>query len=193
MAFADADDLATRLGVSFTTPEQTQANAILGDATAWLQSEIGQLIESGSSTFTLRVDPCDRRIRLPQWPVVGVTSVTVNGTAITDYELADGCLYRECGWPPAPGDQFCVVVIDFDYGFAEIPGVLVTWCLVLAAGILAQIKRSGSLAASGITSERIDDYAVSYDPSATTFALPERQLERLRAQFGQGVYVTGSR
>lgn len=195
MAFASTTQLATRLGRTFTTAETSQARALLDDATAFLQSELGgQLVESGSLTFTALVDPHETRIRLPQWPLRSLTSVTLNGeTVTTEVEHKDGHLTRPGGWPSQAGAEFAEVVIAYDYGLDEIPPELVSWCCVLAAGALAQVARGGSLGASGVASERIDDYAVSYRDGSTVFEIPERVLSRLRASYGAGASVTSSR
>lgn len=191
MAFASAGQLATRLGRSFSSSETSQANALLADATAYLQAEIGQLIESDSLTFTDTVDPAQTRIRLPQWPVRSVTSVEFNGTAISDYEVKDGYLFRRCGWPSSLNASYSDVEVTYEYGIVDIPADLQMWCCVLAAGAMAQAAR-GSLGSAGVASERIDDYAVNYETGSTAFHLPQHVLDRLRATYGQGAHVTGS-
>ncbi len=193
MAFATASQLATRLGRQFTSAETSQASALLEDATSYLQAEIGQLIEAGSMTVTLDIDPTCKRARLPQWPVVSVTSVQLNGITITDFEVKDGHVCRARGFPATVGNQFATLTVEYAYGCADIPAELVTYTLVLAAGVIAQVARSGSLSAAGVQSERIDDYAVNYEPGTAAFELPERVLKNLRARYGSGAYVTGSR
>lgn len=195
MAFATAAQLATRLGRTFTSTETSQATALLADATAFLQEELGgQLIESGTTTFTVQADPCETRIRLPQWPLRSLTSVTLNGSTVTtEVEHRDGYLYRSGGWLPQSGDQFADVTVTYAYGYSSVPAELVTWCCVLAAGAMAQAARGGSLASSGVASERIDDYSVSYTADASAFEIPERVLARLRASYGAGAWVSGSR
>ena len=205
MVFASTSDLATRLGRSFTAAETAQAAAILDDATAYLQSQIGQLVEAGEATVTIPVDPCDRRIRLPQWPVRSVDSVLVNGCEVTDFEIRDGFLSRVAGWPAALstdpsslvlsayGYEFCAVTITFSYGLAVVPPELVSWACVLAAGVIGQVTRSGALSAAGVSSERVDDYAVNYETGSMPMSLPERVLDGLRASYGGGGHVSSSR
>ena len=67
MAFATVGQLATRLGRTFTSSETGQAAAVLDDATAYLQSVIGQKVEAGSMTVELSVEPTAQKVRLPQW------------------------------------------------------------------------------------------------------------------------------
>jgi hypothetical protein len=185
VAFASSSDLATRLGRSFTEPEASQAAALLDDATAYLQAELGgQLIEAGSTVVTLYAD--GDRLRLPQWPIRAVTSVTRAGNAVTGYEINGGFLILDSGWGDDP------LVVTYDYGATTVPAELVSWCCVLAAGALAQVTRSGALSASGVASERIDDYAVTYAGGEMAFALPDRVLGRLKAQYGAGAHVSGA-
>lgn len=188
MVFATAAQLATRLGRTFTAAEQAQAEAILADATAYLQAATGQLIEAGTATVTFQHDPGEARIRLPQWPVTAVTTVKVNGTPVTDAELRDGHLYR-WGWPAGTGSQFSEVEVTFGYGHTTVPAELTLWACVLAAGALAQSARAGTLGGSGVSSERIDDYAVNYEPGSVAMSLPARVLERLRARYGGGADI----
>ena len=194
MSFATVAQLSTRLGRTFAVgAETTQAQAMLDDATAYLVGEIGgQLVEAGTAVVTLTVDPSTDRVRLPQWPVSAVNSVELNTVAITDWALVDGHLVRVGGWPAIAGATHARVDVDFDYGLATVPPELTSWTCVLAAGALAQVGRAGTLSAAGVSSERIDDYAVNYEPGATAFALPERVLTRLRASYGAGAHVVGS-
>ena len=194
MSFATVAQLSTRLGRTFAVgAETTQAQAMLDDATAYLVGEIGgQLVEAGTAVVTLTVDPSTDRVRLPQWPVSAVNSVELNTVAITDWTLVGGHLVRVGGWPAVAGSTHARVDVDFDYGLATVPPELTSWTCVLAAGALAQVGRAGTLSAAGVASERIDDYAVNYEPGATAFALPERVLTRLRASYGAGAHVVRS-
>ncbi len=194
MSFATVAQLSTRLGRTFAVgAETTQAQAMLDDATAYLVGEIGgQLVEAGTAVVTLTVDPSTDRVRLPQWPVSAVNSVELNTVAITDWTLVGGHLVRAGGWPAIAGATHARVDVDFDYGLDTVPPELTSWACVLAAGALAQVARGGTLSAAGVSSERIDDYAVNYEPGSTAFALPERVLTRLRASYGAGAYVVRS-
>ncbi|MGB3015018.1 MAG: hypothetical protein WBB41_10395 [Candidatus Nanopelagicales bacterium] len=194
MSFATVSQMSTRLGRTFSVgAEPSQAQAMLDDATAYLVGEIGgQLVEAGTAVVTLTVDPSTDRVRLPQWPVSAVNSVELNTVAITDWTLVGGHLVRVGGWPAVAGSTHARVDVDFDYGMATVPPELTSWTCVLAAGALAQVGRAGTLSAAGVASERIDDYAVNYEPGATALALPERVLTRLRASYGAGAHVVRS-
>lgn len=195
MAFATADDLEARLGVTFTPSETTQADAFLDDATAYLQAEIGQLIEAGTATYTTRWRG-DGPIRLPQSPVTGITSVELNGAATTDFDFIDQELHLQGWWGgetrfdgPWTG-TYIDVTVTFTYGYAAVPAELKTWALALASQMMASAA-GGSLGMPSVRSETIDDYSVSYVTDGSNMSLPAPILDRLRARYGQGAYVTG--
>lgn len=191
-SFATPEDLADRLGVTHTAAERIQAQAHLDDATAWLQAELGQLIAAGTATYTTRVRSLP--IRLPQQPVTAVTTVLVNGVAMTDFELIDQELHLSSGWGFADVgniDGYIDVTITFNYGYATIPSDLKAWCCVLASQSL-DAAAGGTLGAPRVRSEQIDDYSVTYvTDGSLAMSLPDEVLERLRARYGAGVYVTG--
>lgn len=193
MAFATPADLEARLGVTYDAPQTIQAQAHLDDATAWLQAELGQLIEAGTATYTTRAH-CNP-IRLPQQPVTDVTTVLVDGEATTDFEFVDQEL-----WIPARRGElysfdifdrpYADVTVTFDYGYATVPADLKGWCCVLAAQAL-DAAAGGWLGSPRVRSEQIDDYSVTYVTDGTAMSLPAEVLERLRARYGAGVYVSG--
>lgn len=193
MAFATPADMEERLGVSYTATEVQQASAFLGDATAFLQAEIGQLITSGTATFTTRVR--ENPIRLPQQPVTSVTTVLVDGEATTDFEFVDQEL-----WVPARRGHlysfniddaaYVDVTVTFNYGYATVPADLKSWCIVLASQSMDAAK-GGSLGAPRVQSEQIDDYSVTYVTNGSSMTLPPDVLSRLRSRYGAGAYVTG--
>lgn len=188
-SFADPEDLAARLGVTFNAAESIQAQAFLDDATAWLQAELGQLITEGTATYTTRVR--SNPIRLPQQPVTDVDTVLIDGVAVTDFEFFDQELYLRGTWPITDVEPSVDVTISFDYGYATIPGELKSWCCVLASQA-RDAAAGGSLGAPRVRSEQIDDYAVTYvTDGSTPMSLPAEVLERLRARYGAGAYVTG--
>lgn len=196
MSFATIADLEARLNVTFAAGAETaQAQAFLDDATAYLQAEIGQLITAGTATYTTRAYA--NPIRLPQQPVTAVTTVLLDGVATTDFDFIDQEL-----WIPARRayiDSFpqiderlpyVDVTVTFNYGYATIPAELKAWCCVLASQA-RDAAAAGTLGAPRVRSEQIDDYSVSYVTDGTPMSLPDDVLERLRARYGAGAYVTG--
>lgn len=185
MAFATVTDLESLLARDLSTDPTTnsQASLVLDLATEYLQTELGQQLEAGTATVTLPV--VDGVVALPQHPVTGVSSVTDSDGLAVDYTLAD--------------DELTVsgtdsVTVTFSYGFATTPPDLKRWTLVLAAGALSSLHATGSLGGNGIQSERIDDYSRTLYTGTTEgvspMTMPQRQLDRLRARYGSGSYVT---
>lgn len=191
MSFATPEDLATRLGVAFDPGELLKVQAHLDDATAWLQAELGQLIEAGTATYTTRLR--EGPLRLPQFPVRSVTEVLVNGVAVTNYDFIDQELHLADRWGVSDfGERttFTDVTVTFDYGFTVIPAELIGWCCVLASQSL-DAAAGGYLGSPRVRSEQIDDYSVTYVTNGSSMTLPPDVLSRLRSRYGAGAYVTG--
>lgn len=169
--FATADELAARLGVTFNAVQTAQATAAIADVTALYRTHLGRQITLGTYSHDLPSHPsCD--LLLPERPVRSVTSVTMDGVAITDFRLVGNVLYRELGWqpvigqPPFLGRQWqrteystrIPVNINVVYaaGYTVSPPDLKALCLARVAAMVTN--------PTGVSSEKIDDYAVSYGP-----------------------------
>lgn len=196
MAFATVADLEQRLGTSYAAGAETlQVEALLDDATAYLQAELGQLIEAGTATYTTRWRG-DGPIRLPQQPVTDVTTVLVDGEATTDFDFVDQELHltgwngRELRFDGGHLKAYLDVTVTFDYGYATIPAELKAWTCSLASQMLSAAE-GGSLGVPAVRSEQIDGYMVNYVTDGSTMRLPDEVLDRLRARYGAGAYVTG--
>lgn len=204
MAFASVTDLEARLGA--TVANAVQAAAFLNDATAYLQAELGQLIEAGTTTFTTRLTAGESSaVYLPQFPVRAVTAVLLDGIATTAFDLVDQRLRLRSSWWHDWQRRFLEVdslgysdlTVTYDYGFTVIPAELVGICCTLANQALTASKVAAAVGATGIRQEQesIDDYAhtVTYATDApASFTLDPDTLSRLRARYGVGVYVTGA-
>lgn len=96
-AFATADDLAARLGLSFTGDEADRATNLLARASALIQDEARQHVFLVEDDVYTRRGTTDERIPLPERPVVSVASVTLDGLALgenTDWLLDGNDLVR---------------------------------------------------------------------------------------------------
>ncbi|MCA1218696.1 hypothetical protein [Streptomyces sp. 8L] len=80
---------------------------------------------------------------LPQRPVVAVTSVTVDGTLLTDWTLRGNQLHRAAGW-----SEWATVV--YDHGYEDVPGDILGIVLGLAGQSVANPEM--------LRSEGIDDF-----------------------------------
>lgn len=90
---------------------------------------------------------------LPQWPIITVTSVMVDGTDVTDYEiLHDMSLYRSAGWPVGT-----IIVVQYTAGYETLPPDLQYVIDQLAASLEAQA--TSLMINSAIASERLGDYS----------------------------------
>lgn len=129
--FATAGDLAARLGVDLSSAEQTRANTLLQLASGLIQREARQRIELVTNDVLTVPGVAESRLRLPERPVVSVTTVTLDGTAVTagedtiDYYLNGSDLIRPKGW--GWGEQ--VVQVTYTHGYSTIPDAIVAVCL----------------------------------------------------------------
>lgn len=188
-SFATPADLSGLLGIAaFTGAKLTQAQMWLDAASAEIRAVVGQDITRQTTTAILPGVE-DYWLDLPQWPVVSVASVVMNGQAVTDYKLIGNRLYRWWGWQ----DLFIIyeprdVTVTYTSGRSVPPADLVTLCASLASVGMAQAA-SGTLGTTpGIGSEAIDDYKVVFNPSgsANPIAIPDATAARLRAKYGNG-------
>lgn len=104
-----------------------------------------------------------RAMILPELPVVVITSITLDGEAITDFTPdASGILWRD---PPAYWPRAYKYEIVYSHGYAagEVPAIYRLVAMELA--------NSTSVGSSGdITQEAIQDYSVTYSSDSDTAA-----------------------
>jgi hypothetical protein len=186
------EELASHLQSDLDTATATLARARV---VAYLESELGVVLTQRTGTVTFHPEPSTDFLRLP-WPST-VTAVTVNGVALVADDwylvnsLAEIRLVSKC-WGGFAGDirKLPTVVVSLTYGYLTPPAVLKAWGLLLAGQAYQLAPKIG------LQSESIDDYSVAYATGAGAAAdveLPPAVLNRLRAKFGRGVQVAGSR
>lgn len=99
-SFATSADLAARLKKTFTAADKDQADLLLAGATARIRALTGQWIsEVVDDVFTTDA-PLSQVLLLPERPVTAVSSVTVDGVAVTDWTLRGSRLRRPHPWAP---------------------------------------------------------------------------------------------
>lgn len=82
--FADHTDLATRLGLTLSASDQTRADALCVIVSGMIQEESKQKIEKVTDdVYDLPGTP-DEMIKLPEHPVVSVSSVTLDGQPLVE-------------------------------------------------------------------------------------------------------------
>lgn len=83
-AFATHQDFADRTGLTLSSGEQTRADALLARISTEIQAVARQnIFEVDGDVLTMQ-GTNDRRILLPERPVISVASVTLNGTTLTE-------------------------------------------------------------------------------------------------------------
>lgn len=184
---ATTADLEAR-GLTVDPSETAVVTVYLDVASAAVREAAGCPISQTISTIGLEGPPT-AWLQLPGPPVVAVTTVTLDGTAVMDWRLSSGQLWRACGWSSDCGPS--EVTVGYTHGLATVPADIVDLvCRIAAAALVAyRAQADGSgLAAGDIRQERIGDYSVTYGGEGliTEMELPDYLRDRLAARFGGG-------
>lgn len=176
------------LGITVTNT--TLVQSLIDSVSAEVREVAGCPITVTESTITFR-GVRNQYLALPGGPIRSVTTVTLDGTAVTDYAIDGNRLWRLGSW----GDVSKPVVVTWTHGYDSPPEDITRLvCLMVAAGVNA--ADDGFAGHRGLTYESIDDYRAGYqqgdDENVDPAALSERTKRALRDRFGAGVHVTGS-
>lgn len=198
--FATADDLAARLGLTFSPEDQARANLLLQRASGLIQAATRQTIALVEDDEYTIMGPRGRVIPLPELPVVSVASVVLNGTEINDWYLDGSHVVLR----PAGGVLFVENMIDFDmpflgggFGWRGIPLVITythgwdnppepigTICLEAVRRVWVN---PGSLISETQGSSTWDYMPRSSTDTTMGLELTTAELEQLRRVFGRPV------
>lgn len=164
-------------------------NTMLAVASATVRSAAGSPILETTSTVALAAWG-ETLLDLPGHPIRSVDSVSLEGSTVTDFKLANGRLWRRRGFGCA--HEPSEVVVTLSHGFAEVPADIVDLvCNLATAGAAA--ANAGETFDPRTVSEKIDDYYVQYATGAEAVAsimdLPRASRDRLSARFGGGASV----
>lgn len=182
---ANETDLLDR-GVE--TAEHDLMTTMLGVASSLIREAAGSPILETTATFTtwaLEQGPwlgLSERVR----PVTTVTGVTLEGSAVTDYKLVDGDLWRAGGWFTGEPAE---VVVTGTIGLPTVPAHIVQ----LACDLAILGMNTAGEGAHDLTKivESIDDYSVTFakgaDAVASAMTIPALTRTSLRSRFGGGV------
>lgn len=179
-------DLTTH-GIS--TTNAALAQSLIDSVSEDVREAAGCPITVTESVYTTG-GVAEQFLPLPGGPIRSVTSVTVDGVAVTDFKIRDGRLWRSGGW----GDIDVDVVVEYVHGY-DVPPADITRkvCLHVAAGLAA--AADGFAGHRGVAYARIDDYHIGYmqgdAENVDPVELTDREKVDLRNRFGGGVYVTG--
>jgi hypothetical protein len=171
------------------------AATMLAVASSAVRGAAGSPISQVTSTITYTGWRYDRYLRLIGPPVTAVTAVEWGGTVIEDWRfVADGRLWRRCGWGVDDGP--CDVVVTQTHGLPTVPPEIVDLvCSYTAAGIAA--SADGYETHAGKVAERIDDYSVTWaqgaEAVATVMEIPEGTRRWLSSMFGGSAAVVPTR
>ena len=193
---ATTADLTNR-GVTIAPADATVFATYLDVASAAVRDAAGSPISSTVSTVSGLYGDSDR-LMLPGPPVTAVTTVTIDGTAVTDYKLVDGSLYRVCWWLSPTNGLPAPVTVTYTHGLPQVPADIVDLVcrMTLSAVVAATSASDGSgLAVNDVASERLGDYSVTYNSEAgvTEMELSDRTRSRLRARFGDSAVMVRTR
>lgn len=188
--FAISDDIAVRLGQTFTTTQAAQAGAFCADASAVIRDYLRQDI-SAVVGDTMDIEAPDGPwLTLPQRPVTNVTSLAINGHVVGDFSQIGDRLYRLFGWrwpsvdtvpPLAIYGLKSTIHAVYDHGYSPVPDVIVAVCRRVVMRAM-----DNPLGASG--GEAIDDYkAPSYSSAGTACWLSDEDKLSLR-RFRRGAF-----
>lgn len=164
--------------------DTSKVAALLDSASAEVRYAAGTPISQQTVTVTVP-GVRERWLALPAQPVTAVSSVLLDGDAISDWVLSGGRLWRECGWL-ATWYEPCNVEVSLTGGLSEVPADIVDLVCSLVSHGLAHSAHEPEM---GKVSESIDDYRVGYQYSgqAGVMELPEATRNRLAKRFGGGV------
>lgn len=161
------------------------ATVVIEAATAVVQAAAGQrIVEVVDDEITL-LGTTDAWLDLPQRPVTAVTSVELDGTALTEgtatgnYRRFGARLWRGCGWATCWTEPSTVVVVD-THGYPT-----GDQGLQLARSATLGISRTVYANPAGITREALDDYSVAYEAAAAAMDASPHLVGALRRQYGR--------
>lgn len=176
---------------SLSAAQQATLTMLVELATSKVQRAAGgQRIVQVTNTNALIdiTDPCDLYLPLPQMPVQSVSSVAIDGEAITDWFLRRQMLWRAGGWmrSTSPPSQATATWVSGYQTGSQWLQLGKDHCLSLAA---MGWGNPGGLA----TSEAIDDYRVTYAEADARMQPSEYMLAAIADAYGASAYVTSSR
>ena len=139
--FALGQDIADRLGRTFTSAELTQAGAFCADASDLIRDYVRQDISAVTGDVMTREAPDGPWLELPQRPVTTVTTASINGHVVGDFSQIGDRLYRVFGWrwpsvdtipPLAIYGLKSTLSVTYNHGYSPIPDVIVAVCRRMA-------------------------------------------------------------
>lgn len=149
--FATANELATIIKRTFNAEEIAAADLLLQLISGEIQRHTGQHIELVTDDHVTLHGNYGRQLVLPQWPVIAVSAVSINGNAVAagTWTFAGNILYRGSlpvfnGPDDWGGDlsatswwgPLAAIAVTYTHGFATIPDDVRSVCLRAGARAL---------------------------------------------------------
>lgn len=183
---------ADLLARGIPTTDEDAITALLDSASDAIRDAAGNPISAVDMSVEL-MGSREQWLAIPMQPVTGVTAVTIDNSAVTDYRVIDGRLWRRMGWQG--GCDPSIVTVSATFGYPVVPADIVDLtCSLVAAGLAA--TEDGYDPQRGLMSVRIDDYGEGYakgeDEIVNPLQLTDRTREWLRSRFSGGVHVIGT-
>lgn len=181
---ATVDDLASALQQAVDT---STATLLIECATAVVQAVAGgQRIVRVVDDPLAKIGTTDSWLDLPQIPVVSVSTVTLDGVALTEgtlnpahYKLRGDRVWRTDGWQTYVG-QPSDVALNYTHGYAS-----GSQDLQLARSAVLGLAKGQYANPSGVTSEAIDDYHVTYQAMSAQMEAAASLKSALRRMYGR--------
>lgn len=179
-----AAELAIHLGTSFDATQTARAEQIITAVSGTVQRYCNryQLVSVADDEITLR-GSYSYELHLPRGPVTAVSSVVVDGTATTDYDLVKDHLIRTSFEDQAPfnrplvphwGGPDIVIEVTYTHGLAAVPDEVKAVVFDLASRAYSN--------PSSVRSTSIDNYSVTFagELSGSSLALTPDQKVALQ-------------
>ena len=183
---ATLQDLAYALQIDLADLNAGTGTLLIECATAVVQAAAGgqRIVQVSGETLNI-MGLSESWLDLPQIPVTSVASVTLDGTALTvgieatNYKLRGNRLWRTDGWQTYWGQPSDVVVV-YTHGYA--PG---SQELQLGRAATLSLAKGQFSNPSGVASEAIDDYNVSYQAMSAAMEATPFLKAALRKRYGR--------
>lgn len=179
---ATPQDLATLIGVDWDTlteAEQASLTMLVEIGTAVVQAEVGQRLVAVQDDEIVLLGTTDSWLSLPQRPVTDVSSVEIDGAAVTDWRRYGARLWRSRGWASSSTEP-STVSVTYSHGHADSAQEL-----QLARGAVLAVVRDWAANPGAATTLKIDDYAETYSAMAARLETSTHLRAGLRRQYSQ--------
>jgi hypothetical protein len=170
-------DVAARLGRDLTQAELLRLPALLQDASAKVRNYTGRTFTQAETTVRLRVN--NGRVKLPQRPVVSITSVKMLnrdgtvGTTLAGWfwdglaEIATASPSQIANGPWFPNDRYRIVEVTYTHGYSTVPADVLAVVCSIATRALGRKPED-----AGLTSESIGGGDYTYTVGSAGAAGP---------------------